>query len=139
MQLRYNYRLYPTPGQRIALARAFGCARVVFNDALTARQEARQAGLPYPSDRELSARLTAAKATPERAWLGEVSAVVLQQALADLTVAYRNFFASLNGDPCPGHGADRRPHPGRNTPTAGRIPPMKVERLLAPGNDNCVL
>ena len=24
MQLRYNYRLYPAPGQQIALARAFG-------------------------------------------------------------------------------------------------------------------
>jgi len=97
VQLRYNYRLYPTPGQRAALARAFGCARVVFNDGLAARQAAHQAGLPYPSDRELSARLTAAKATPDRAWLGEVSAVVLQQALADLNAAYRNFFASLTG------------------------------------------
>jgi putative transposase len=45
----------------------------------------------------LSTRLTAAKATLERAWLGEVSAVVLQQALADLNAAYRNFFASLAG------------------------------------------
>jgi putative transposase len=38
-----------------------------------------------------------AKTTPERAWLGEVSAVVLQQALADLNTAYRNFFASRKG------------------------------------------
>jgi putative transposase len=97
MQLRYNYRLYPTPGQRAVLARAFGCARVVFNDGLRARQEAHAAGLPYVTDAELSARLTAAKASPERAWLGEVSAVVLQQALADLNAAYRNFFASLAG------------------------------------------
>jgi putative transposase len=97
VQLRYNYRLYPTPGQRAALARAFGCARVVFNDALRARQDAHAAGLPYISDAELSARLTAAKATPERAWLGEVSAVVLQQSLADLNTAYRNVFASLQG------------------------------------------
>ena len=97
MQLRYNYRLYPTSGQRAALARAFGCARVVFNDALRARQEAFAAGLPYLTDAQVSARLTAAKATPERAWLGEVSAVVLQQALADLNTAYRNFFASLTG------------------------------------------
>jgi hypothetical protein len=74
VQLRYNYRLYPTPGQRIALLRAFGCARVVFNDGLAARQEAHQAGLPYPTDADLSARLTAAKTTPQRAWLGEVSA-----------------------------------------------------------------
>jgi hypothetical protein len=64
MQLGYNYRLYPTPGQRQALARAFGCARVVFNDALRARQEAFAAGLPYLTDAELSARLTAVKATP---------------------------------------------------------------------------
>jgi putative transposase len=89
MQLRYNYRLYPTPGQRQALARAFGCARVVFNDGLRARQEAHAAGLPYITDAELSARLTKAKATPERAWLGGVSSVVLQQAIADLNAAYR--------------------------------------------------
>ncbi len=93
--MRYKYRLYPTLGQRQALARAFGCARVVFNDALRARQQAHQAGLPYLTDAELSARLTASKATPPRAWLAEVSSVVLQQALADLTTAYRNFFASV--------------------------------------------
>ena len=98
MKLRYSYRLYPAPAQRAALARAFGCARVVFNDGLRARQEAHAAGLPYVTDADLSARLTAAKAAPERAWLGEVSAVVLQQALADLNAAYRNFFASLTGE-----------------------------------------
>jgi putative transposase len=98
MQLRYNYRLYPTPGQRQALARAFGCARVVFNDGLRARQEAHAAGLPYITDAELSARLTKAKATPERAWLGGVSSVVLQQAVVDLNGAYRIFFASLKGE-----------------------------------------
>ena len=97
MQLRYNYRLYPSPGQRDALARAFGCARVVFNNGLRARQEAHAAGQPYLTDAELSARLTASKAAPERAWLGEVSAVVLQQSLADLNTAYRNFFASVTG------------------------------------------
>jgi len=97
VQLRYKYRLYPSPGQRDALARAFGCARVVFNDGLRARQEAHEAGLPYITDAELSARLTAAKTTSERAWLGEVSAVILQQSLADLNTAYRNFFASITG------------------------------------------
>ena len=97
MRLRYNYRLYPAPGQQIALGKAFGCARVVFNDALRARETAHEAGEPCITDREMSARLTAAKATPERAFLNEVSAVVLQQALADLNTAYRNYFASLNG------------------------------------------
>ena len=97
MQLRYNYRLVPAPRHVAPLARLFGCARVVFNDGLRARQEAHEAGLPYITDADLSARLTAAKKTPERAWLNEVSAVVLQQALADLNAAYRNFFASVTG------------------------------------------
>ena len=90
VQLRYNFRLYPTPGQRIALGRAFGCARVVFNDALTVRRHAHANGLPYLSDGDLSKLvITEAKKTPGRVWLGEVSAVVLQQALADATTAYR--------------------------------------------------
>ncbi|MGJ6966198.1 RNA-guided endonuclease InsQ/TnpB family protein [Streptosporangium sp. G11] len=98
MRLRFKYRAYPDAPQRQALAQAFGCARVVFNDGLRARQDAHQAGLPYICDGQLSKRvITAAKQTPERCWLGEVSAVVLQQALADLNTAYRNFFASLTG------------------------------------------
>ena len=44
MLLGYRYRLYPSPGQQRALARAFGCARVVFNDALAARRDACEAG-----------------------------------------------------------------------------------------------
>lgn len=97
VQLRYNFRVHPTPGQRIALAHAFGCARVVYNDALAAREQARQNGLPYVKDAELSKALTEAKKDPERAWLGGVSSVVLQQALADLHTAYRDFFASITG------------------------------------------
>jgi IS605 OrfB family transposase len=94
MQLRYNYRLDPRPRHRLAFGKAFGCARVVFNDALAARQAAHAAGQPFISDADLSARLTAAKTAPQRAWLGEVSAVILQQSLADLTTAYRRFFES---------------------------------------------
>ncbi|WP_446221325.1 RNA-guided endonuclease InsQ/TnpB family protein [Nocardia sp. IBHARD005] len=97
MQLRYAFGLDPSPGQRIALSQAFGCARVVFNDAIAARRAANEAGHPIPSDGDLSKALTAAKRTPSRAWLCEVSSVVLQQALADANAAYRNFFASLSG------------------------------------------
>jgi putative transposase len=98
MQLRYNFRLDPTPGQIRSLARAFGCARVVFNDGLRARKDARAAGLPYPKAAELSRVLiTEAKRTPERAWLGEVSAVVLQQSLRDLDTAYKNLFEAKSG------------------------------------------
>ncbi|MEU5994863.1 RNA-guided endonuclease TnpB family protein [Spirillospora sp. NPDC047418] len=97
MKLRYAFRLYPTAGQRQALARAFGCARVVYNDALRTREDARKAGLPLVRAAELSAAMTAAKKTPHRCWLGEVSSVVLQQSLRDLEAAYRNFFDGLAG------------------------------------------
>ncbi|MFI8186179.1 transposase [Actinacidiphila glaucinigra] len=97
MQLRYSFRVYPSTGQRTALARAFGCARVVFNDALRVREQARAAGLPFVPSAELSKQLTLAKKTPERAWLNEVSSVVLQQSLRDLDAAYRNFFDGLRG------------------------------------------
>ncbi|MEU1335980.1 RNA-guided endonuclease TnpB family protein [Streptomyces sp. NPDC005827] len=98
MQLRYAFRLYPDTGQQTALAKAFGCARVVFNDAIRAREDARTAGQPLPTAGQLSTRLiTEAKRTLERSWLSEVSAVVLQQSLRDVERAYRNFFASLKG------------------------------------------
>ncbi|MFJ8803987.1 RNA-guided endonuclease InsQ/TnpB family protein [Streptomyces sp. NPDC102487] len=99
MQLRYRFRLYPDACQQASLARAFGCARVVFNDAVRAREDARKAEQPFPTAGELSKRLiTEAKQTVKRSWLGEVSAVVLQQSLRDVETAYRNFFASLKGD-----------------------------------------
>jgi len=44
----------------VALARVLGCARVVYNDALHAREEARKAGLPYITNAELSRLLTLA-------------------------------------------------------------------------------
>ncbi|WP_199815150.1 MULTISPECIES: helix-turn-helix domain-containing protein [Streptomyces] len=73
MHLRYSYRLYPTAGQRALLARTFGCARVVYNDALAARKEARKAGLPYPKSTDLQKLvITSAKRTAERAWLASV-------------------------------------------------------------------
>jgi putative transposase len=98
MQLRYNFRIYPTPGQRVSLARAFGCARVVYNDALAMRRKAHEAGEPYPRTGDLSKTLiTEAKKTPGRAWLSKAPVGVLQQSLRDLDTAYRNFFDSLSG------------------------------------------
>jgi putative transposase len=95
--VRYRYRVYPTPGQAQALARTFGCARVVYNDALRARREAQENGEKL-SDTEVQRRVvTLAKRTPERAWLGEVASVVLVQACQDARRAYRNWFDSLSG------------------------------------------
>jgi putative transposase len=97
MLVRYRYRIDPTPGQRQALARAFGCARVVYNDAIAERRRAFQAGERL-SDTEVQRRvITQAKRTPERAWLAEVASVALVQACQDARRAYRNWVGSLTG------------------------------------------
>jgi len=97
MKQRYRFRLYPHPHQQVALARAFGCARVVWNDALAKSRELYAAGqkTSYPVLAKLC--ITQAKQTPERRWLTEPSNVVLQQSVRDLDQAYRNWWASLKG------------------------------------------
>ena len=113
MQVRYRYRLYPSAGQQQALARAFGCARVVYNDCLRVRDEAYAAGEKI-SDAEVQRRvITLAKATPERAWLAEVASVALVQACQDARRAYKNWFDSLTGrrkGPKIRHPKPRRKH-----------------------------
>ena len=69
----------------------------MYNDALARRQAPFGAGQEYPGNADVSAMLTRDKAAPERAFLSDVSAVVLQQALADLNTAYKNFFESKSG------------------------------------------
>ena len=97
MQVRYRYRLYPSPGQQQMLARTFGCARVVYNDCLRLRDACQAAGEKI-SDTEVQRRVvTLAKLTAERAWLGEVASVALVQACQDARRAYRNWFDSLSG------------------------------------------
>ena len=95
VQVRYRYRIYPTRGQQQALARVFGCARVVYNDCLRLREAYHVAGEKI-TDTEVQRRvITLAKLTPERAWLGEVASVALVQACQDARRAYRNWFDSL--------------------------------------------
>jgi putative transposase len=113
MQVRYRYRLYPAPGQRQSLARAFGCARVVYNDCLRLRDACYAAGEKI-SDTEVQRRvITLAKLTPERTWLAEVASVALVQACQDARRAYKNWFDSLKGrrkGPKIRHPKPRRKH-----------------------------
>jgi putative transposase len=113
MQLRYQYRVYPTPGQRIRAARVFGCRRVVWNDALArikpvkasnkllGNPKARKAQGPYlrvPKNPDLSKTLiTEAKKTPERAFLSDCPVGVMQQTLRDLDAAWKAHEDSKSG------------------------------------------
>jgi len=79
------------------LARVFGCARVVFNDALRVRDEAYRSGIKL-SDSDIQRRvITQAKTTEQRGWLAEVPSVALVQSVNDSRRAWRNFFDSATG------------------------------------------
>lgn len=94
MKARYQYRFYPTNQQQQSLAQLFGCCRVVWNDALAICKQSEK----LPSSNELQKLvITQAKKTLERQWLSEVSNIPLQQSVADLGIAYKNFFNSLKG------------------------------------------
>ncbi|NER51718.1 MAG: IS200/IS605 family element transposase accessory protein TnpB [Symploca sp. SIO1A3] len=98
MKARYRYRIYPTVGQQLALAKLFGCVRVVWNDALAFCIAKYKAGEKKPKNYELQKQfITQAKRTTEREWLSQVSCVPLQQSLNDLEQAYQNFFKSCKG------------------------------------------
>ncbi|WP_377476310.1 MAG: RNA-guided endonuclease TnpB family protein [Microcoleus anatoxicus] len=94
MKARYRYRIYPTDQQRQSLAQLFGCVRVVWNDALALCKQSEK----KPKSAELQkVVITQAKQTTERAWLSEVSNIPLQQSVADLETAFKNFFQSCKG------------------------------------------
>ncbi|MFP4122361.1 RNA-guided endonuclease InsQ/TnpB family protein [Coleofasciculus sp.] len=94
MKSRYQYRIYPTPGQRQSLAQLFGCVRVVWNDALFLCKQSDK--LPNTSELQKIC-ITQAKKTNAREWLEQVSVVPLQQSVIDLGVAFKNFFQSRSG------------------------------------------
>ena len=94
MKARYQFRFYPTNQQQQSLAQLFGCVRVVWNDALALCKQSEK----KPKSAELQKTvITQAKQTEERVWLSEVSNIPLQQSIADLETAFKNFFESCKG------------------------------------------
>ena len=94
MKARFKYRFYPTTEQKQSLARLFGCVRVVWNDSLALCKQSEKKA----SSSELQKIIiTQAKNTEERVWLSEVSNIPLQQSVADLETAFKNFFDSCKG------------------------------------------
>ena len=72
----------------------FGYVRVVWNDSLALCRQSEK----KPKSAQLQKLvITQAKKTEERAWLSEVSNIPLQQSIADLETAFKNFFESCKG------------------------------------------
>ncbi|VXD17861.1 hypothetical protein PL8927_600147 [Planktothrix serta PCC 8927] len=65
MKARYRYRCYPTPSQKLGLAKLFGCVRVVFNFCISEYK----GGKKKPKNAKLQKQfITQAKKLEERAW-----------------------------------------------------------------------
>jgi len=88
--------LYPTPTQQKELTKVFGCARFVFNQYISYRQWEFEHG--YTGDKktpysEVRSLITVNNKKTQYPWLGEVSSIVLQNAVQQADDAYRNMVA----------------------------------------------
>jgi putative transposase len=92
VQKAFQYRFLPSDEQDAQLARTFGCARFVYNQALEFRSKAWQQEKKSVGYHDTALKLTQWKKEPEKAFLSEVSSVVLQQSLLNLDTAFTNFF-----------------------------------------------
>ncbi len=94
----YKYRFYPSPAQASFLGRSFGAKRFVWNRALALRTAAYERDKTSLSSEDLMKFLPEWKKEPDTEWLSEISDVILQQALRDLGIAFKNFFDSCTGE-----------------------------------------
>lgn len=88
----YKFRLEPTAEQERQLTCFAGAGRFIYNWALARCQSYYQEHGTGIAWKQLSAELTTLKQEPAMEWLQQVSAQMLQQALADLKRAFKNFF-----------------------------------------------
>ena len=83
-------RLYPDAEQRIALAKAFGCTRWLWNNSLAETSRLYKEIGKGLSAATMKARIVELK--KEYPWLKEVYSQVLQSAVLNLSQAFVNFF-----------------------------------------------
>ena len=93
------YRLYPNMEQSVLLAKHMGCARWIYNKALTMKTEAWTKRKENLSRYDISAHLPEWKRDKETSWLKEVNSQSLQAALVNLDMAYTRFFKLKKGFP----------------------------------------
>ena len=89
----YKFRFYPTLAQEVFLNQTLGCARKVYNKALSEHKEERKVNPKAKwSFKEVSKKLTAWKKDPKFFYLVEAPAVALQQSALNVDRAMKNFF-----------------------------------------------
>jgi putative transposase len=106
MYLACRIRLRPSRHQRIALAKAAGCARWAYNWGLRRKIEAYEAVGKSPSAMELHRELNRLKDVSVEEggvpWMRESSKCAPQEALRDLDTAFGHFYRRLKAGETPG-------------------------------------
>lgn len=95
----YKYTLKPNKNQKIFFKKSFGCARFVYNWALSKRIEAYQTKKERLSCVDLCKMLTSLKKKEDKVWLSEVSNECLQQSIRNMDSAFTRFFREKKGFP----------------------------------------
>jgi len=120
----YRFELRPTADQSIALARAAGARRFVFNWALAEWRAHYASYRESPTRADLCRRLTALRHRPGNEWMLDVSSALMQQAITDVWRAYQNFFAGRAG--YPRFKSKKRDHPRFRYPAGARVDQNRI-------------
>lgn len=88
----YSFRLYPSVGQRVMLAKTFGCTRAIWNMMLADKIE-------YYKETQETLYNTPAQYKKDFPWLKEVDSLALTNVQLNLQQAYKSFFKSGFGFP----------------------------------------
>src|SRR3989338_4991658 len=92
----FKFRLDPNQAQRVLFAQVAGCARFVYNDALSRYKQALGSNAKLPDCYDAINKLPSMKKCEATSWLKEVPAQVLQQAICHLYTGISRHNADKN-------------------------------------------
>ncbi len=95
----YNFRMYPTEGQKILIEKHIGSCRFVWNHFLGMRNKRYTETGKDMAYKEMPKQLTMLKTSEEYPWLNEINAQSLQGVLLNLDSAFHRFFKKPGGYP----------------------------------------
>lgn len=95
----YKFRIYPNKTQKKQIEKIFGCTRFVYNFFLAKSEEDYKQGNKFSSTYDNQKILTSMKKDPKFEFLKQSDSQALNQAIANLGLAYSRFFKKLADRP----------------------------------------
>ncbi len=102
IQKTFSYRLKPSKTQSSTFRQYAGCARYVYNQALSQIKKAIEAKERPPSYKTLANQLPHLKRASKTEWLKSVHSQVLQQTLKDLDKGMQSYYRRIREKQTPG-------------------------------------